>query len=103
MDQKRAVHKRAGTLIAENGEAFVLRRKCRMKVVPSEERKRILRACHARRTHVVHILGTMRTTTMTMPMFISIIKCMSTHAQACAQTVLYILFFLEIMKLLKTT
>ena len=47
-DQKRAVRKRAGTLVAENGEVFVVKQKRRVKVVQSvEEQKRILRACHA--------------------------------------------------------
>ena len=36
-DQKRAVRKRAGTLVAENGEVFVVKQKRRVKVVQSVE------------------------------------------------------------------
>ena len=47
-DKKRAVRKRAATLITDNGEVFVERTKGRVKVVTSaEEQTCILRACHA--------------------------------------------------------
>ena len=47
-DKKRAVRKRVGTLIADNGEIYVQRKKGRVKVVTSvEEQGRILRACHS--------------------------------------------------------
>lgn len=49
-EKKRAVRKRAATLIAENGEIYVQRKKgsLTMKVVTSvEEQGRILRACHS--------------------------------------------------------
>jgi hypothetical protein len=47
-DKKRAVRKRAATLIADNGEIYVERKKGRVKVVTSvKEQGRILRACHS--------------------------------------------------------
>ena len=47
-EKKRAVRKRAVTLIADNGEIYVQRKKGRVKVVTSvEEQGRILRACHS--------------------------------------------------------
>ena len=47
-DKKRAVRKRAETLITDNGEIYVQRKKGRVKVVTSvKEQGRILRACHS--------------------------------------------------------
>ena len=47
-DKKRAVRKRAATLIADNGEIYVERKNRRVKVVTStEEQARILKACHS--------------------------------------------------------
>ena len=48
MKKKRAARKRAATLIADNGEIYVQRKKGRVKVVTSvKEQGRILRACHS--------------------------------------------------------
>ena len=47
-EKKRPIRKRAVTLIADNGEIYVQRKKGRVKVVTSvEEQGRILRACHS--------------------------------------------------------
>ena len=44
-DQKRAVRKRAKSILVENGEVYLVKKKRRVKVVTSvEEQKRILRA-----------------------------------------------------------
>ena len=50
-DRKRAVRKRATLLTVEKGEIFVKRGGSKVKVVaPSEERRRILKACHSEPT-----------------------------------------------------
>ena len=50
-DRKRAVGKRATLLTVEKGEIFVKRGGSKVKVVaPSEERRRILKACHSEPT-----------------------------------------------------
>ena len=50
-DKKRAVRRKAGTLITEKGEVFIQRQQRRVKVVTSKaEQARILRACHAEPT-----------------------------------------------------
>ena len=47
-EKKRAVRKRAATLIADNGEIYVERKNRRVKVISSAgEQARILRACHS--------------------------------------------------------
>lgn len=47
-EKKRAVRKRAATLIVENGEIYLERKKRRVKVITSvEEQTRIMRACHS--------------------------------------------------------
>ena len=47
-EKKRAVRKRAATLIIENGEIYLERKKRGVKVITSvEEQTRIMRACHS--------------------------------------------------------
>ena len=47
-DKKRAVRKRAATLVVENGEVFIQKKERRVKAVTStDEQKRILNACHS--------------------------------------------------------
>ncbi len=47
-DRKCAVRKRAATLVVENGEVFIQKKKRRVKAVTSaDEQKIILNACHA--------------------------------------------------------
>lgn len=50
MDQKCAVRKRPRSILVENGEVYLVKKR-RVKVVTSvEEQKRILRACHSEPT-----------------------------------------------------
>ena len=50
-DKKRAVRKRAATLVGEKGEVFLQKNKRRVKVILSaEDHKRILNACHSEPT-----------------------------------------------------
>ena len=47
-DKKRAVRKRAAAVVCDKGEVFVQRKLRRVKVVTStDERERILKACHS--------------------------------------------------------
>lgn len=50
-DKKRAVRRKAGTLVIDKGEVFLQRHRRKVKVVvEKKEQARILRACHAEPT-----------------------------------------------------
>ena len=50
-DQKRAVRRKARTLVVESGEVFIERKKGRVKVIAAKaEQARVLRSCHSEPT-----------------------------------------------------